>query len=189
MQDTAYAFAELHEISASSFLQSVEVPPEWQPYTPACRPPSQLGVIHEISEGALHCTVQIVNKDIKEYEIQHWHLRNATNNELPVGFHIPPIITTLWSQQTSHLVINPSGSYLSSLLQGYCRSPCWKPCWSQGKWYPLFNLYYSWYVIKKNKEKKTKQPYMKNIRNAAWNTKKPGIKRTNWLLNSVFRIA
>ncbi|KAK4827993.1 hypothetical protein QYF61_022695 [Mycteria americana] len=73
MQDLALGLFELHEVHTGSLLQ------------PCIKCTTQLGVICKPAEGALNPTVNVINKDIEQYQSQYRPLRNTTSYWSPFG--------------------------------------------------------------------------------------------------------
>ncbi|KAK4809855.1 LOW QUALITY PROTEIN: hypothetical protein QYF61_021315 [Mycteria americana] len=81
VQELALSLVEPHTIGPSPSIQPAQVPLQSLPALQQINPPTQLGVICRLTEGALHPFVQIIDKDIK----QDWPQHRALGTPLVTG--------------------------------------------------------------------------------------------------------
>ncbi|KAK4827067.1 hypothetical protein QYF61_013708 [Mycteria americana] len=71
VQDLALGLVEPHTTDLSPSIQPVQVPLQSFPTLKQINAPAQFGVICKLTEGALNPLVQIIDKDIKQNELQY----------------------------------------------------------------------------------------------------------------------
>ena len=87
VQDSALGLLELHPISLSPAIQSVQIPLSSLPIPRQIDTSCQLGVIFRLPENALNPLIQVINKDIEEDRPQYQPLRNTTHDQSPSEFN------------------------------------------------------------------------------------------------------
>ncbi|KAK4822538.1 hypothetical protein QYF61_015544 [Mycteria americana] len=85
VQDLALGLVEPHTIDLGPSIQPVQVPLQSLPTLQQINTPTQLGVICNLTEGALDPFIQISDKDVKQNWPQHRALGNTTCDRPPTG--------------------------------------------------------------------------------------------------------
>ncbi|KAK4819771.1 hypothetical protein QYF61_011371 [Mycteria americana] len=85
VQDLALSLLEPHTIDPSPSIQPVQVPLYSLPTLKQINTPAQLGVICNLTEGALDPSIQIIDKDIKQDWPQHRALGDTSCDWPPTG--------------------------------------------------------------------------------------------------------
>ncbi|KAK4830691.1 hypothetical protein QYF61_012860 [Mycteria americana] len=85
VQDLALGLVKPHTIDLGPSIQPVQVPLQSLPTLKQINTPTQLGVICNLTEGALDPLVQIIDKDVKQNWPQHRALGNTTCDRPPTG--------------------------------------------------------------------------------------------------------
>ena len=83
LQDLAFCLLKAHTTDFSPAIQPVQIPLQGLPTLRQIDASSQLGVISNLTEGALSPLVQIIREDIKQGQ----PLRNTTGDWSPAGFN------------------------------------------------------------------------------------------------------
>lgn len=89
VQDLAFPFPELHEISVVLFFQPVNVPLVGGTLVYFSNPSSWLCVIYRLGEGALCPITQVIKEGVKQYWPQGQPLEYSTSDSPPAGLHVP----------------------------------------------------------------------------------------------------